>query len=122
MPFELGGLRVLVVEDSFLVAQHLQDVFEGCGCEIVGPASRVSSALKLAGESPLDGAILDINLAGEYCFPVAELLRERGVPFIFLTGYDSSTIIPPEFRKVPCLAKPFNIGDVKSIAGQMFGR
>ena len=123
MPSELRGLKVLVVEDNFLVAELVRSLFEACGCATVGPAARVDSALALIDdEGGLDGAVLDINLAGEYCFPVAERLSECGVPFFFLTGYDDGQIIPPRFRDVPRLAKPFDNYKVQCVAAQIFGR
>ena len=122
MPYALRGLRVLVVEDNFLVAQQVRDLLEECGCETVGPVPRVSSALRLVEEGELDGALLDINLGGEYSFSVAALLRERGVPFVFLTGYDNSAIIPPEFRQAPRITKPFEDAAVRAVAAKLFGR
>jgi CheY-like chemotaxis protein len=107
-PADLTGLRVLVVEDILLVAEVIQDQLESCGCTVVGPASRVESALQLVESAPLDGALLDVNLAGEFCFPVAAALRQRGVPFIFLTGYDDPGLIPIEFRTALRLSKPFD--------------
>jgi len=124
MPTELRGLKVLVVEDNFLVAELVRSLLEDCGCETVGPAGRVDSALALIedDDGALDGAVLDINLAGEYCFPIAERLHQRGVPFFFLTGYDDGQIIPPQFREVPRLAKPFDNRNVQCVAAEMFGR
>jgi CheY-like chemotaxis protein len=107
-PVDLRGLRVLVVEDIPLVADVIQDQLKSCGCTVVGPVSRVESALQLVETAPLNGALLDVNLAGEFCFPVAAALRQRGVPFIFLTGYDDPALIPIEFRAAPRLAKPFD--------------
>ena len=122
IPTELQGLRVLVVEDNFLVAELVRSLLEECGSETVGPAARVDSALALVDEDGLDGAVLDINLAGEYCFPIAERLRERGVPFFFLTGYDDGQIVPPQFRDVPRLPKPFDNHKVQCLAARIFGR
>ena len=119
-PPELRGLKVLVVEDNFLIAELIRSLLADCGCETIGPAPRVSSALALVDGRHLDGAFLDINLAGEYCFPVAELLRERGIPFVFLTGYDDSEIIPPALREVPRISKPFDNRKVASIAARLF--
>lgn len=121
MPPELRGLKVLVVEDNFLIAELIRSLLDECGCETIGPAPRVSLALALVDGRHLDGAFLDINLAGEYCFPVAELLRERGVPFVFLTGYDDGEIIPPALRAVPRISKPFDNDRVASIAARLFG-
>lgn len=120
MPPELRGLRILVVEDNFLMAESVRDLLDECGCETVGPAPRLAVALALAGQEPLDGALLDINLAGEYCFPVARLLRERGVPFMFLTGYDDCSIVPVAFRDAPRLSKPFDRLEVAVTAARHF--
>ncbi len=102
----LSGLRILVVEDMFLVAEDLADQLAGWGCEVIGPLSRVEAALKCIEEKGLDGALLDVNLDGETSFPIAAALAARQVPFIFLTGYDRETAFPAEFRPAPKLAKP----------------
>ncbi|RUV63837.1 response regulator [Mesorhizobium sp. M5C.F.Ca.IN.020.29.1.1] len=104
--FPLSGLHVLVVEDTFLIALDVSDQLADAGCEVIGPASSVKQALEQIDGVSLDGAVLDINLAGERSFPIAELLASRGVPFIFLSGYDSATIIPDEFAQAPRLSKP----------------
>jgi DNA-binding response OmpR family regulator len=117
MPPELRGLRILVVEDNFLMAESVRDLLDECGCETVGPAPRLEVALELARHELLDGALLDINLAGEYCFPVARLLRERGVPFMFLTGYDDCSVA---FRDAPRLSKPFDRLEVAVMAARHF--
>jgi CheY-like chemotaxis protein len=121
VPLELQGLRILVVEDNFLVAELARDMLADWGCEIVGPVPRLDQALSVAAETALDGALLDINLAGEYSFPVATLLQERGVPFMFLTGYGDSGLIPPAFRQVPCLGKPFDPDALAAAAALHFG-
>jgi CheY-like chemotaxis protein len=102
----LDGLRILVVEDNFLAAEVVRDALEHSGCTVVGPVGRVADGLHLAEREKLDGAVLDINLNGDRCFPIAEILKGRGVPFVFLTGYDSSTVIPAELRATPRLGKP----------------
>ncbi len=107
-PEPLAGLRILVVEDTLLVADIIADQLESWGCTVVGPAGRVQQALDLASDDALDGAVLDVKLAGEVSFPIADALRARQVPFIFLTGYDDLAIFPPEHRSAPRLAKPFS--------------
>lgn len=84
---KLAGLRVLVVEDSFLVAASLKRILQELGCDVIGPAPTVREASKLIEAHPCDAAILDINLGKESAEPVAELLESRQVPFIFVTGY-----------------------------------
>ncbi len=79
--------KILVVEDEILVAMFIEDLLIGMGHDVVGPASRLGTAMEYARDSVIDFAVLDVNLAGETSFPVAELLRERGIPFVFATGY-----------------------------------
>ena len=88
------------------VAMLLEDMLQDLGYEVVGPAARLAAALALAEGEALDGAILDVNLAGEPSYPVAEALGRRGVPFLFLTGYGSAGV-EPAFRDRPVLQKPF---------------
>lgn len=101
-----NGARILVVEDNFLAAEVVRDMLECSGCTVIGPVARVSDGVRLAEQETLDGAVLDINLNGDWSFPIARALRQRDVPFIFLTGYDDAAIIPPELRPVRRLGKP----------------
>ncbi len=103
---DLAGRRVLVVEDTFLVAEMITDVLESAGCVIVGPAARLAQGLSLAPTAAIDFALLDVNLSGEQSFPIAAVLQGRGVPFAFLTGYGEDAV-PREFRGTPCINKPF---------------
>jgi DNA-binding response OmpR family regulator len=95
-----------VVEDNFLAAEVVRDALQHNGYTVIGPVGRVADGLHLAEQEKLDGAVLDINLNGDRCFPIAEALKGRGVPFVFLTGYDSLTVIPDELRATPRLGKP----------------
>ena len=102
----LAGLNVLVVEDVFMLALDIADQLTAAGCTVVGPAPTVQQALDKIDGIALDGAVLDVNLRGERSFPLAEHLARGGVPFIFLTGYDSVTVFPDTFRDTPKLTKP----------------
>jgi DNA-binding response OmpR family regulator len=113
--------RVLVVEDTVLLADLIADELEEEGCQVVGPVGRLEQALALAGTEALDGALLDVNLAGERCFPIADRLAERGIPFVFLTGY-SETIFPSAYREAPRLTKPFPLGDLARLIDGVFRR
>jgi CheY-like chemotaxis protein len=105
----LRGRRLLVVEDEYLIAADLALALDDGGAEVVGPAGSVEDALELiAAQSPLDAAVLDINLGNERAYPIADALRERGVPFIFATGYDP-WIIPQAYRDVPRCNKPVDL-------------
>ncbi|WP_048707809.1 response regulator [Microvirga massiliensis] len=103
--------RVLVVEDEAVIAMLFEDMVLEFGSEVVGPVAKIKDALDLA-HTELDAAILDINLGGAVIFPVADVLSERGIPFIFATGY-GATSLPLRFRDRPALQKPF---DFESLA------
>jgi CheY-like chemotaxis protein len=110
---KLQGLRVLVVEDEALVSMLLEDMLADHGCEVAATASRIGQALELVrdGGPEFDAAILDVNLGGEPIFPVAEALAERGLPFVFATGYGAGGL-PEVWRARPTLQKPFSHDDV----------
>ncbi|WP_158815226.1 response regulator [Methylocapsa sp. S129] len=101
--------RVLVVEDEMMVAMLVEDMILELGYDVVGPAMTLESGLALARDEPLDGAILDVNLGhGARTTPIAEVLKSRGVPFMFATGYGSNALIEG-FRDAPVLKKPFSM-------------
>jgi DNA-binding response OmpR family regulator len=102
----LEGKRVLVVEDELLVALLIVDMLAEEGCGVVGPFSTVESALDAAQTERFDLALLDVNLAGEKVFPVAEALSARKIPFMFLTGYGDTAIPPGKMLRNVC-CKPF---------------
>jgi DNA-binding response OmpR family regulator len=116
---DLHGLRILVVEDSVLIADLIVDTLCDSGCTAVGPAPRLAQGLMLAAAEPLDGALLDINLAGEWCYPIAAALGARGVPFAFLTGY-GDVGVPDEYRNVPRLTKPFTMATLLNLVERYF--
>jgi CheY-like chemotaxis protein len=102
----LDGRLILLVEDDPLVALDLVQALEAEGAAVVGPAATVRQALDLMEATPgLDGAVLDVELLGELSFPVADGLRDRGIPFVFETGYDER-ILPEPYRHAPRIAKP----------------
>jgi CheY-like chemotaxis protein len=109
----LQGLRVLVVEDETLVAMLLEDMLADHGCVVAAVAARVPQALELIADDSLviQAAILDVNLAGQPSFPLAEALAAKGVPFVFATGYGAGGL-PEAWRDRPTLQKPFSHDDV----------
>jgi CheY-like chemotaxis protein len=101
-----GGKRVFVVEDELTIRMLLEDMLGDLGHTIAGEAGRVAEALDIAKQGEFDLAILDVNLNGEPISPVVEVLRARGVPFVFATGYGQRGV-PEPYRGTPTLQKPF---------------
>jgi CheY-like chemotaxis protein len=108
-------LSVLIVEDEAIIRVLLGDMLEELGHAIAGQAAHVDEALALV-RSPLkfDLAILDVNLDGRSCEPIAAAIACRGLPFVFATGYGESGI-PDSFRGRPFLEKPFAIADLSDL-------
>ena len=114
----LSGRRVLLVEDDYFIVDDMVRAFRASGADVIGPVPSVEGALDLIAETAhLDGAVLDINLRGEMVYPVADALRERGVPFVFATGYDQA-VIPPRYAEVTRCEKPV---DPSTVAKTLFG-
>jgi len=105
---KLSGLRVLVVEDSYLVARSIASMLEGLGCRVVGPYSNVRDAMAVVESSGCDVGVLDINLGRETSEPVAHRLKGRGLPFVFVSGYLSPGLKDPEFIAHRRLNKPIS--------------
>jgi CheY-like chemotaxis protein len=102
---KLCGQHVLIVEDEYFVAQDLADYFQDLGAEVLGPVPSVAEALKLLESAEVQGAILDVNLRGERVYPVADVLRQKHVPFVFASGYGGE-LEPTAYAEVPRCIKP----------------
>jgi CheY-like chemotaxis protein len=102
----LQDLKVLLLEDSELIAMHMEEMLADAGCDVVATLDTVAGALDFVQSHSVDAAVLDVNLCGEKVFGVAAELMTRGIPFVFSTG-DGERFIPPEFGSAPHLAKPF---------------
>ena len=109
----LNGARVLVLEDETLVSMMVEDMLLDLGCEVLGPFAKLDQALEFVGQADggIDAALLDVNLGGIRSFPMAEALADKGVPFVFTTGYDESGL-PDAWRGRPTLRKPFMMGEM----------
>jgi two-component system, response regulator PdtaR len=97
--------QILVVEDELLPAMELDDALRGAGYQVLGPAANVSAALELLQVERPDAAVLDVNLAGEWVTPVAEVLRAMFVPFILASGYGAD-----DLHAAPVLRDAVNVG------------
>lgn len=109
----LAGKRVLIVEDEGMIGMLFETVLSDLGVEVAGVAQSATGALEIIEKTSdqLDGALLDVNLAGELAFPVADALRSRGIGFVFLTGYESGAL-PVRFACDPVLRKPVATPDL----------
>jgi CheY-like chemotaxis protein len=112
-------LSLLVVEDEYLIRMLLNDMVDELGYKVADAVGTINEASEIATHGDFDAAILDVNLDGKEIFPVAEILANRGVPFIFVTGY-GETCLPPSFRDRPTLQKPFQAFELKHYLETLF--
>lgn len=101
----LPGRRILVVEDEMMVVMMIEELLEESGCTVTA-AGRLEQALIHAQAERFDAAILDVNLNGEWSYPVGDVLAARGIPFVFATGYGVDGL-PGDYPGVPVMVKPF---------------
>ena len=120
-------ITILMVEDEMNLAMMLEDILDDAGYRVL-KAARLPNALEIVAQSGSDGkgridaAILDINLAGVEVFPLADILRERGVPFVFTSGYGSDGM-PDDYRDSAVLQKPYSpdkiVGTVRAMTADL---
>jgi DNA-binding response OmpR family regulator len=103
--------RVLVVDDEALIGMLVADMLEELGCEVLGPALDLDEALVLARESKPDWAILDLSMGGKPSYPVAQVLGDQNIPFVFASGYDAREV-GGGFEGIPIIQKPFTFSEI----------
>lgn len=104
-PGSLAGKRLLMVEDEFLVGMMVKKTLEAIGATVIGPFGRLADGIAAAKAGGFDGALLDFNLGGSLADPLADLLIARGIPFVFITGYQRDGI-DRRYANIPILQKP----------------
>lgn len=115
---DLSGHSVLVVEDEYYLASDLARALQGAGASVVGPCPTEEDARSALQDQVPDAVVLDINLGQGATFNLAETLKDSGVPFIFVTGYDEE-VIPGEFANVQRLEKPLQLRQIVSAVAKL---
>ena len=113
------GLRILVVEDEFLVAEHIAFALEDLGHEVVGPVPTIEAAIALIDSEALDCVLLDANLDGKSSAPIAAELTARSMPFVVVTGYGDLKLVSEELDGAPRITKPFSASDLAATFAAM---
>lgn len=102
-----AGRRLLIIDDEYLVASHLEMVLEDMGFAIVGPVATIQDAMAAMDSEKLDAVMLDANLDGVSSAPIAAELVRRAVPFVVVTGYGHLELASAELNAAPRVHKPF---------------
>ena len=106
-----NGQRILVIEDSPVIAPFIADILGELGFTVVGPAPNMHKARELVESGAFDAALLDVHIRGERVFPLCDVLEAQGVPFVLTSGY-ADWQIPEKWQDRPKLQKPYTIEQV----------
>ena len=114
------ALRILVVEDEFIIASDIAYSLQDMGHDVIGPAPTVAEALTLIKSEAIDCVFLDANLHGTSSAPIAAELIARGIKFVVITGYAKMKLDTPAMNLAPRIGKPFSVGDFSAAIEALF--
>ncbi len=118
---DLSGLVILVVEDDYYLAEELCFGLQEAGAQVLGPAPSVADAMRVLALHPKPAAaVMDVNLNGEFSWPVVDTLLALKVPVLLASGYDSS-VFPARYTNLPRCVKPFMLTTLTSRLIQHIG-
>ncbi|MGC4025839.1 MAG: response regulator [Mesorhizobium sp.] len=103
--------RAFIVEDEYFVLLDIKDALTRMGCLVVHAAGSLKEAVEWAAKVEADFAVIDVNIKGDKVYPAAEILKERGLPFVFCTGYDQE-YLDPQWANYPSIQKPFSVDEL----------
>ena len=106
-----GRTRVLVIEDDRLTAQMVAELLREIGCEVIGPTSRLIDSIEAMNAERVDACILDLDLHGRMSYPLARLLRLKGIPFLIVSAYEPEPD-NQDVKDTPYVGKPFSEQDL----------
>ena len=115
-----ADLRVLVVDDEYLIAMHIQGLAEDLGCIVLGPAATIEEALAIIKSETVDCVLLDANLHGKSSTPIALELLVKAIPFVVVTGYAELRLDSDALEGAPRLSKPFNEMQFEAVMAATF--
>ena len=116
---DLSGRRILVIEDSPVVAPMTADLLSDLGCKVVGPAPNMAAARELVEAGGFDAALMDVHIRGERVFPLCEMLDAVGIPFVLTSGY-ADWHMADKWRDRPRLQKPYSVEQVEEALSALF--
>lgn len=116
----MSASRVLVLEDSLIIAMEAEDILRAVGVETIDIANSLDQAVDAVRAESYDFALLDVNLGEAMSFGFARRLKEDGIAFGFVSGYSDSQDFPADLQDVPLLVKPFDEGAMRDFLAKLF--
>jgi DNA-binding NarL/FixJ family response regulator len=101
---------------------QIEEALAAGECRVVGPATRIGEAFDLLYAEEVDAALLDVNVAGERSFAIADILATKRIPFAFVTGFDAASTLPEHLRSAPVVSKPFETHQIEAVIAQLAAR
>lgn len=108
----LAGKRILLVEDSPVIAPFTCDILADLGCTVIGPAPNMAAARETVEAHEFEAALMDVRIRGDRSFAICEMLDARGIPFVFTSGY-ADWQLPTKWQDRPRLQKPYTLEQVR---------
>lgn len=98
-------MRVLIIEDEFLIAKTIAQMLTDAGHVVIGLVGSADKAIQTLDERQCDVAVVDANLAGSCAAPIGTALRRRRIPFVVISGYSKQQLLG-DLIDAPFLPKP----------------
>ena len=112
----------MIVEDELIIAMEMESLLKGLGCIVLDPVPSITQALRVLADERPDAAVLDVNLQGERVTPVAAALRERGIPFVLVSGYGRERLQEEPLQGAAYLRKPVDAGQLERALEEVLAR
>jgi CheY-like chemotaxis protein len=116
----MSATRVLVLEDSLIIAMEAEDILRIVGVGVIDIANSVDQAMEAIKAAKYDFALLDVNLGEAMSFGFARKLVDANIPFGFVSGYSNTQDFPPDLQGVPLLVKPFDETAMRDFLRKLF--
>jgi DNA-binding NtrC family response regulator len=111
--------RCLIVEDNFVILMDLEDMVQSMGFKLVDQATSLTEAMALIKTKHYRVVFLDIKLGKSNGLPIAKTLKKHKIPFAITSAYYDETSLPPEFKDIPVIAKPYSVKAVNEVLAKL---
>lgn len=116
-----ASIRILIVEDEFVIAMDLEDQIRDWGCTHVRIATSIGDAEEALAAEPVDLLIADFNLGRDSSADLVKNQRASGIPVVLLTGQTINREMLASMGGPVVVQKPVQPGMLRQVAQAMMG-